>query len=378
MFNKKRIHHLVESVQKDIDQQLYDGAHMLLAHNNEIFLNQAVGFADRSAQTPLSLDQVFNVFSVAKALTAVAVFIQIERGKLSLTQPISAIIPEFATKGKEEITIHHLLTHMSGLSAALPKVAASDLGNLQTVVKAICDEELVFTPGTQVLCSSAMGFMLLGEAIKRSCCKKRSFRAFIKEEILDPLGMKDTSIGPRADLESRRVPVRFRATSEGMFPTEAIERADKELAAQAEIPSGFGIFTTVQDFYILAQMLRQKGQYNDTALLSPAMIELATTIQTKDMPDHIWDPLLEMRRWQPIPAHFGLAFYVRGPGIFPHPFGSLASAQTFGSCGLGSTIYWVDPVRNITFVCFTSGLMEESHSVDRFQRISDLVIASIF
>ncbi len=376
MFNKERIDYFVKSVQKDIDQCIYDGATLLLAHDGQVVLNKALGFAERNSHIPLGLNHVFNVFSVAKALTAIAVFIQIEKGNLSLGQPIAEIIPEFANKGKEQITIFHLLTHMSGLSAAMPKVPFCDLGNLQAVVQSICHEELIFAPGTQVLCSSAMGFSLLGEAVRRTCSKKRSFRSFVQEEILDPLGMKDTSIGLRADLEKRRVPVIFRDHLEGMFPTEGIELADKQLSANSEIPSGFGVFATVHDFFILAEMLRQKGEYRGRRILSRAIIELATTNQTANLPDRIWDPLLKVRGWQPIPAYFGLAFYLRGHGIFPHPFGSLASQQTFGSCGLGSTIYWVDPVRNVTFVCFTSGLMEESRSVERFQRLSDLVLAS--
>jgi len=376
MFNKERIDYLVKVVENDIDQCLYDGANLLLAHDGQIVLNKSLGFANRDSGLLLGLDHVFNVFSVAKAVTAIAVFIQIERGHLSLGQPIAEIIPEFANKGKEQITIHHLLTHMSGLSADLPKVPFGELGNLQAVVQAICSEELVFVPGKEVLCSSGMGFMLLGEAVRRTCSKKRSFRAFVQEEILDPLHMKDTSIGLRADLETRRVPVHFSANCEGMFPTEMIELADIQLTSSSEIPSGFGVFSTVQDFFILAEMVRRKGEYGGRRILSRAMIELATTNQTANLPDHIWDPILKMRGWQPIPAFFGLAFYLRGQGIFPHAFGTLAAPQTFGSLGLGSTMYWVDPVRNNTFVCFTSGLMEESRSVERFQRLSDLVVAA--
>ncbi len=376
MFNKEKIDFLIKSVENDIEQCLYDGANLLLAHDGQIVLNKAFGFAKRDSGLLLDLDHVFNVFSVAKALTAIATFIQIERGSLSLRMPIAEIIPELANKGKEQITVFHLLTHMSGLSAEMPKVPFGELGNLQAVVKAISGEELVFVPGTEVLCSSAMGFSLLGEAVRRTCSKKRSFRAFVQEEILDPLQMKDTSIGPRADLERRRVPVLFRG-NEGMFPTEVIELADRQLSAESEIPSGFGVFSTVHDFFILAEMLRQKGEYQGRRILSQRMVELATTNHTGNLPDHIWDPLLKMRGWQPIPAYFGLAFYLRGEGIFPHAFGSRTSPRTFGSLGLGSTVYWVDPVRNITFVCFTSGLMEESRSVERFQRLSDLALAAV-
>jgi hypothetical protein len=64
-------------------------------------------------------------------------------------------------------------------------------------------------------------------------------------------------------------------------------------------------------------------------------------------------------------------------GIFPTYFGTMATAGTFGGIGAGSTIFWVDRERDVTFVCFTAGLLEESNSLLRFQRLSDLVHAAV-
>jgi len=68
---------------------------------------------------------------------------------------------------------------------------------------------------------------------------------------------------------------------------------------------------------------------------------------------------------------------VRGEGIFPMPFGLTASPRTFGGLGAGSTMFWVDPARELVFVCLTAGLVEESRNLDRLQRLSDLVLASL-
>ena len=81
--------------------------------------------------------------------------------------------------------------------------------------------------------------------------------------------------------------------------------------------------------------------------------------------------------WDEFPAFLGLTFFLRGTGIFPHWFGNLNSPGTFGAVGAGSTVFWVDPERDLTFVCLTAGLLEETHNVDRFQRLSDLVSSAV-
>lgn len=85
----------------------------------------------------------------------------------------------------------------------------------------------------------------------------------------------------------------------------------------------------------------------------------------------------ETRGWSPSPAKLGLGFYVRGEGIFQTYFGTLNSPRAFGHPGLGSTWFWVDPAHGMAFVALTAGLMEESRSMERFQRLSDTALSSI-
>jgi CubicO group peptidase (beta-lactamase class C family) len=78
-----------------------------------------------------------------------------------------------------------------------------------------------------------------------------------------------------------------------------------------------------------------------------------------------------------IVLHEALGFFLRGEGIFPMPFGLTASPRTFGGLGAGSTMFWVDPQRDIVFVCLTAGLLEESQNFERLQRLSDLVLSAV-
>ena len=83
------------------------------------------------------------------------------------------------------------------------------------------------------------------------------------------------------------------------------------------------------------------------------------------------------RGWEPWPAYIGLGFFVRGTRPIPGPFGALSSPETFGGWGAGSTAFWIDPARELSFALLTTGLMEDSRHVERVARLSDLVTAAI-
>jgi CubicO group peptidase (beta-lactamase class C family) len=95
------------------------------------------------------------------------------------------------------------------------------------------------------------------------------------------------------------------------------------------------------------------------------------------MPNDIWDYAVEERGWPVFPAYLGLGFFLRGEGVHPTPFGSLASARTFGGVGAGSTSFHVDPEKDLSYAFLSTGLLEETRSTERHQRISNLVHAAM-
>ena len=148
------------------------------------------------------------------------------------------------------------------------------------------------------------------------------------------------------------------------------------LQEDTEIPGGGGVGTAA-DIFRLAEMLRCGGELDGARVLSPAVIRLAATNHTGLRPNNLWNYTREVRNWDEFPASLGLGFFVRGTGIFPTYFGTLASPNTFGAVGAGSTLFWIDPERDITCVCLTAGALEESYSMERFQRLSDLVLSAV-
>jgi CubicO group peptidase (beta-lactamase class C family) len=187
--------------------------------------------------------------------------------------------------------------------------------------------------------------------------------------------MKNTSLGLRPDLAERMCPVVARYEATGVFDPKMAEAFPSMLGENGEVPAG-GFISTLDDVHRFAEMLRRGGELDGHRILSPSMIELATRNHTGTRRNEIFDPILEMRGWEPWPAYLGLGFFIRGEEVIPGPFGNLNSPRTFGGMGAGSTCFWVDPAQDLTFVLLTSGLMEDSRHLERMQRISDLVLSS--
>jgi CubicO group peptidase (beta-lactamase class C family) len=375
-FAVDRLSQLSRVIKEDIAQEKYDGTVVMVARSGEVVLQEALGFAERATRRATRLDDVFPLFSVTKALTTVAVLQRIDRGELSLTARVVDIIPEFGCRGKQRVTVAQLLTHTAGMSSGVPPVSPDQMGNLEAVVAAVCQQGLEALPGQEVNYSPLVAHAVLAEIVWRVDRGRRRFRDILADDIFRPLGMKETALGLRKDLAERRVPVVVRDKSEGLFPPSMLESFNFLLTEEAEIPAG-GAVSTAADIFLFAEMLRCGGELDGVRILSPAIIELATTNHTGLKPNNLWNYTRDVRGWDEFPAYLGLSFFLRGMGIFPTYFGTMASPGTFGSMGAGSTIFWIEPERDLTFVCLTSGLLEESRSMDRFQRLSDLVLAAV-
>ena len=77
------------------------------------------------------------------------------------------------------------------------------------------------------------------------------------------------------------------------------------------------------------------------------------------------------------PANQGIGFQVRGTGVFHHLFGTLASPETHGNYGAGSTMFWVDPVADVSFALVSAGVMTQAANIERCQKLSDLTLSAM-
>jgi len=376
-FDLGQLSRLTNAIEQDTSKGLYDGAVFIVARGGNIVLYEAIGYTDLEKKRVARKDDVFFIMSITKQLTTTLVLMKIDRGEIALTTTVASIIPEFGKKGKQNITVKHLLTHMSGISTELPpNLPLEQVGNLQAYVVAACDQRLMTIPGKGVSYNPFTAHAVLAEIVRRLDGGTRPFRQILAEDLLQPLGMNDTFMGVRPDLATRRVPVIVRDATPGLFDPALLEATNILFAEDTEIPAG-GVFSTALDIYRFSEMLRCGGELDGKRFLSPAILRLAITNQTGTNRNDIFDYARETYGWPEFPAYLGLSFFLRGEGLFPTPLGLTTSQGTFAGLGAGSTMFWVDPERDLTFVCLTAGLLEEAASMLRFQRLSDLVVAAV-
>jgi len=368
---------LRQAIEGDVERKLYDGAVTIVSVGGKVVFEHATGFADRHAGAPMRLDSVFPIFSISKAFNAVLVLQRVERGEARLNTPVCEIIPEFGARGKQRITLGQLLSHSGGLPASFPAVPAEKIGDLDAVVAAVCDVALEAVPGEEVSYSPIMAHAVLGQCVRRLDGGKRRLRDIAREELLEPLGMADTALGATTALAARAVMPRVSDESPGMFDASALVGLGLAILnpeLNTEIPAG-GFVSTAADVSRFAEAMRQGGAWNGKRVLSGPMVALATSNHTGARPNDLWTYARELKGWPLFPANLGLGFFLRGEGLHPTYSGHLSTPGTYGAMGAGTTNFWVDPVRNMTMVCLTTGFLEEANSALRFQRLSDVAIA---
>ena len=372
-----RLAHLQATVAADIAANRYFGAVIAVARHGRPEFEAALGFGDEARTVPLRYDSVFSLFSLTKAFTNVLALRAIELGQFALTTRVIEIIPEFSGGMREKVTFFHLLTHSSGLPPVWIPKPGMYIDRLDEVIEAICQNiRSLEPPGERVHYSPLVHHALLGEAVRRCDPKRRTYRELLQQEVLTPLGMRDTAIGLRRDLAPRHIFPDFR----GKPPQEHLGRSN--LGSQgafkeeyAEMPWVGGV-STVPDLLRFAEMLRLGGTLDGARILSPATLALATRNWTGDKPNEIYKTIAINYGWEPYPAYIGLGFGLRGDKVCPNLLGTLTSPGTFGNYGAGSTLFWVDPVLDISFACLSAGVMQSAPNIERFQRLSDIVASA--
>ncbi len=173
---------------------------VLMAQGGGVLLSQGYGLADRAKGTPNTPQTRFRLGSITKQFTAMAILILQSQGKLTVQDPICAYIPGCYPAWKD-ITIHHLLTHTSGLSSRLwpelvraDRIAATSSRPVQTLAL-FQDLPLDSRPGEQFAYNNA-GYVLLAHIIEQ--VSGQSFEAFLQQAIFTPLGMRNTGYEQRS------------------------------------------------------------------------------------------------------------------------------------------------------------------------------------
>ena len=175
------------------DLDLFSGT-VLVARNGDVIYAKAFGEANKDHGVPNILETRFNIGSIGKTLTGTAIMQLIEQGKIELEAPVNRYLPEFPHG--DRITIHHLLSHTSGLFNYMAhpdyRFQMARLRDIGDFLPLIYDQKLRFeNPGSEFSYSNS-GIVVLGAVIEK--ISGLSYEAYLQKHILDPAGMTDTGI----------------------------------------------------------------------------------------------------------------------------------------------------------------------------------------
>ncbi|MCA9132215.1 MAG: DUF1343 domain-containing protein, partial [Planctomycetales bacterium] len=275
---------------------------------------------------PMTVDTLFDMASLTKPVaTATSIMKLLEDGRLRLGDRVVTFFPEFAPHGKDEITIHDLLVHQSGL---IPDNALRDYQQgPQEAWQRICELELVAPVGTAFKYSD-VNFIVLAELVKKLSGK--SVHDYSQQHIFQPLGMSETGYLPSAELKLRAAPTEQR---DGQWIRGEVH--DPRAFLLGGVAGHAGLFSTATDMAIYAQMMLQSGTYRP-ANLPPVPVLSPQTVAT-------------MTQGYPVSSGIRGLGWDKQTG-FSSNKGDLLSDAAFGHGGFTGTVMWVDPQLDLFFI----------------------------
>ena len=219
IFDQDALRRIRATIGEDIDAGRYDGAVIAVARHGEIGMHEAIGYADRTTGRTATVDDVFWIFSMTKAFTNILVLQAIDRGQLDLTTRVVDVIPEFVGRDpfrtaakKDRVNVGHLLTHRAGLVVTPTPLPYSEIGNLDAVIDAISQLDVVGEPGGTFNYSPTLNHALLGEMVRRAT-GYGSYGELLTNELFAPLKMNDTALGAPKAWADRMVPIKAQLPS---------------------------------------------------------------------------------------------------------------------------------------------------------------------
>ena len=331
------------------------GAVAAVARRGKIVYLEPVGFQDVDAKTLMTERSLFRIYSMTKAVTAVAVMMLVEENKIRLTDPASKFLPEFKNlmvqqdgtgaprKPSREITIQDLLLHTSGLNHRTSdlyrklQVRSRSIGLPQFIVN-ITKAPLMEDPGTRFRYSE--GTSVLGRIVE--VVSGRPFDTFVTSRILKPLEMNDTMFWADASAKPR-LTTAYQRTGDG--PLTATETEDIPWTQKPALLEGaVGLLSTAEDFVKFSQMLLNKGELAGTRLLKSETVASMTV-------NALSDPVLQGKGGN-VGWGLGNVDVVVGPGSR----GYLTAIGEYGWDGSIGTFFAVDPSKELVVTLMTQNV----------------------
>jgi len=334
-----------------------------VAKDGDVVHLEATGTASFEENRPMKRDTIFGIASMTKPITATALFMLQDEGKLSVKDPVSKYIPEFGTlrvkdsaQETKPVTIKDIMTHTAGLGRP-PRFNASRENSepsLKDYARLIAEKPLNFHPGTKWSYSS--GLTVCGLIIE--IVSGLAYEDFLKQRIFEPLGMTDTTFH-LTEAHRKRLAQLYTLDDGKLIPDQHPMIPKDPSIKRTPNPSG-GLFSTASDIGRFYNMILNGGELDGVRIVSARAAQVMTTTQTGNLktgftPGNGW----------------GLGWCVVNE---PQGVTGMLSPGTFGHGGSKGTQGWVDPARKMVFVLMIqrSGLDNSDASEMRrvFQQVA--------
>lgn len=304
--NLNQLHDFENYLKAEIDSGQIAGAEVLIFHNEKTVWHKAFGNNNVQAKVPLEKNSIYFIQSMTKPIMSVAIMQLIEKGLLSLDDLAADFIPELnelrviedLTTGidgptiaaKRPITIRHLLTHTAGLSHGLGehlfdqqlfKLMYNDLFDpavyekLEEPVAKLLQVPLIGQPGEQWYYSASPDIL----ALILQKVTQQPINTYLKENILNPLGMSDTDYNVAPENAERVMQVHLK-NEEGALVSSPVQA---KTSGNTVYGGTYGLFSSTKDYLKFCQMILNKGEYNGRRILSPSSVIQMTKNQVGEL-----------------------------------------------------------------------------------------------
>jgi CubicO group peptidase (beta-lactamase class C family) len=357
-----------------------------VARHGEVVHRDAYGWADVEARRPITDDTIFRIYSMTKPIVSVALMMLVEEGQLLLDNRLSRFVPEFANArvfvggdrenphtepARREITVHDLLTHQSGLTAGFMGGVVSEIyrdngfgdlmrgprGTLAEATARLGGMPLVAHPGDRW--HYGMSTDVVGRVVE--VLSGTELDEFCATRIFEPLGMPDTGFFVPPQRADRLAACYARTPDERMRLVDTGGAGSKRTVRPEFLAGGGGLMSTVADYQRFVDMLRLGGELDGVRILGPRTIDL---MRRNHLPGGraLGDDALYLEKGSE-GVGFGLGF---GVVIDPAATRNLCTEGEYYWGGAASTVFWIDPVEDVT-VIFMTQLMPSSTYPIRLQ-----------
>jgi CubicO group peptidase (beta-lactamase class C family) len=372
-------------LQQAVTSGAVPGVVAVAADDSGVTYQGAFGRRSLASDAAMSLDTVFRIASMTKAITATAAMQMVEQGRLGLDQPAGEVLPELAKPmvlegfddtgkpvlrpAREKITLRRLLTHTAGFvydtwNANQKRYAdVTGLPAARTGKLAALNAPLGFEPGERW--EYGINIDWAGRMVEAA--SGENLEVYMQAHIFAPLGMRDSSFDPRPDWSSRTVQAHARQADGSLTPIDSPPPpANREF-----YPGGGGLFSTAPDYITFLRMLLGGGALDGARVLQPETVALMAQNHMGDLdvqPLTTFNPTFsnDAEFFPGMSKKWGLSFLINTRDA---PSGRMAGSLAWA--GINNTYFWLDPKKRVAGVLMTQVLPFADPTVlgllDRFE-----------